>query len=411
MRSMSVLWRGIVLVLVLVGGEPLRAEVRVWTSQVGTTLEAEYLATVNGRLWLKESEGRLIKVEPAQLIAADREFVDTEPVVRTVLRARDVDTETEAVLEGLASVEIPSYHVNGIGLQEAMNRLSALVSDAAPERPRVMFDVGELGERVRVSLLLRKRPALTILAFICRAYDLEVRGRGGDGRLLVRPQVLGEDMAGTASTTAPRMEDATVPTGGKLTSTTSDTAVVAQDREPASACSVPLAMELYMPEPGFEQASRHWVMVNRKTSFRRIESKAFQSWEGGGSLGGMVMMVKPTPYDGNRADGPPYMTREIEVPLGVRRLRVCCDLAYDGSPAEGSKVRLSITNPEVKYVEGGRSFPYLWIRPESPRRWRHVEWEVDVADMGGRRLDVGVMLPFSKEAWYVDNVKVSIAGH
>lgn len=396
--------------MVLLGGEPLRAEVRLWTSQAGSTLEAEYLATVNGRLWLRESSGRLIKVEPTQLIAADRALVDTEPVVRTVLRVRGVDTETEAALEGLASVEIPSYHVNDIGLQEAMNRLSALVSDAAPGRPRVMFDVGDLGERVRVSLLLRKRPAVGILAFICRAYGLEVHGRGGDGRLLVRPRILGEDMAGAASITAPGIEDAPAPRSGNLTSTTSGTPVVAKDREPASACSVPLAMELYMPEPGFEQASRHWVMVNRKTSFRRIESKAFQSWEGGGTLGGMVMMIKPTPYDGNRADGPPYMTREIEASLGVRRLRVCCDLAYDGSQPDESKVRLSITNPEVKYVEGGRSFPYLWTRPESPRRWRHVEWEVDVGDLGSRRLEVGVMLPFSRETWYVDNVKVSIAG-
>lgn len=391
-----------VLALALAGIASLQADARSWTSTAGTTLEGEYVAAINGRLWLKETTGRLVKVEASQLIATDQAFVNDAAVARAVLRATAVESDAEALIDVLAAVDLPTYHVNDILLKDALDRLSADIAKAAPAQPRVLFDAGALGERCKISLLLRERTAASVLAFICRNFSLEIGPRLVEGRLQLRSQPLGSASEADARSKESRPEEA--PTS---------VAVGRADEKPNTAesvCTAPISLELYQSDYGFEQSPSHWLIDNRKSSFVRASVLELQSWPGGLPHGAKVMMIKPTRNDGDGSDGPPYFTREIQLPRDVKRIRVCCDLAYAGALTGESRVRLSVMNPEVKYLRGGRTFPFTWVRPTSPRQWRHVEWEADVSDMGSRRLAVGVMFPYSPEAWYVDNVKISVAG-
>lgn len=181
---------------------------------------------------------------------------------------------------------------------------------------------------------------------------------------------------------------------------------VAKFTEPR--CSVGAGGQNLLKEPGFEQPSSRWVLENRKNSFRRIDATELRAWENSPALGGKIMMLKPTPRDDDLRDGPPFLTQEFQVPSGTKRIRVCCDLGYTGPITSDANVRLSVTDPNVRYTEGGKTFPFTRVSPLKSKQWRHVEWEVDVSAMGTRRLEVGYMFPFSRsELWYIDNASVT----
>lgn len=413
MRFSNVIWRLLVLVLAVSGGGRAMAEgVRLWTSTAGTSLQAEYLATVNGQIWLRDTAGRVLKVDPGQLVASDRSFLGDAAVVRSVLRARRLEPQALAMLEVLASVDVPTYHVNEVSLQDAFDRLSDVMAKAAPDQPRVRFDLGELGNRTGVSVLLRKRPGVAILAFLCQAYGLEVRGQMVDGRLVVRLRPLGgESEEESAPKTGPQWEPPPAQPQLPPVQTERSGPVVWRDEAPTGSvpvCSASTEQANLVRESGFEQASSRWVMTNRKNSFRRVDAAEFTSWGDGSRLGNKVMMVKATAYDSDRSDGPPYITQELSLPLGAKRIRICCDLAYEGDLIDQVDVRLSVTNPEMRYVQGGKTFPFTRVSPFKTKEWRHCEWVVDVSGMGSRRLVLGCMFPFFNHAWYIDNVKVTV---
>jgi len=379
------------------------ADIRLWTSAVGTTIEAEYVATINGQLWLMGAEGRLIKVVPEQLAEAERGLPAKEVERGQAPVANQLPADVVSTLEILARTEIPTYHVNRMPLQAALDRLSDDIARAAPGLARVSFDVGPLGERIEVSLLLRKRSALGVLAFILRAHGLELIGRSSDGRMEIGRRVVSSLPIDSGE--SPRSSQAPPTSVGRGPAVPALTPLAQQA---APVCTSAANQENFLKQPGFEQATSSWVLENRKSSFRRINSSELDGWNYRPPLESKVMMLKPTPYDGNRHDGPPYLTQEIQFPSGTRRIRVCCDLAYAGDITDEINVRLSITNPNVRYVLGGNTFPFTRVSPLKPKQWRHVEWEADVSEMGSRRLVVGYMFPFSGAAWYIDNTKVVV---
>jgi len=240
---------------------------------------------------------------------------------------------------------------------------------------------------------------------MCRAYSLELTGRVVEGRLEVGPcDVSAGRVASPGAGLQPPVSatSAEVVGHGQAASTPSMVAKVVESR-----CSVAVDRENFLKEPGFEQSSSRWVLVNRKSSFRRIDATEPRGWANSPALESKVMMLKPASHDDNRNDGPPYITQEILLPSGTKRIRVCCDLAYAGAITREAGMRVSITNPNVYYTEGGKTFPFTRVGPLTSKQWRHVEWEVDVSAMGARRLVLGYMFPFSNEPWYIDNTKVT----
>ena len=82
MRSQHLgFWVGILAAFLGVLLSPVKAEMRKWTSTVGTTLEAEYVSSDGEEAILKKSDGKTLTVKLVQLSEADREFISSQELL------------------------------------------------------------------------------------------------------------------------------------------------------------------------------------------------------------------------------------------------------------------------------------------------------------------------------------------
>ncbi|VGO14446.1 hypothetical protein PDESU_03008 [Pontiella desulfatans] len=69
-------WLGLAALVVLIPLHQVQAEMRVWTSTDGKTVEAEFVSVMGDKLVLKTEKGKTVKIPVAQMSPEDLEFID-----------------------------------------------------------------------------------------------------------------------------------------------------------------------------------------------------------------------------------------------------------------------------------------------------------------------------------------------
>ncbi len=166
----------------LAGG--LIANDRMWTSAMGSQIEATYVAKVGQDYWLREKGGRIIKLTREQLSPADAKFLEAVPVASDdwiasghVLSITTRDPALLDTLEALVATNIPDFSVDKLELDEALSRLSAAIEQNDPKHRRIEFHLdAAVTNRRPVGVKTRNMSGI-------RVVELMVDGQGPTGQV------------------------------------------------------------------------------------------------------------------------------------------------------------------------------------------------------------------------------------
>lgn len=167
---------------------------RMWTSSMGSQIEATYVAKVGREHWLLEKTGRIIKLTADKLSPPDVKFLEATPVASDdwvtsgkIVSVTTADPAVAGTVEVLVGTKIPSFNVDKMELDEALRMLSDVIEKNDPLHRRVEFRLDPDFARQPASVSIRNLTGVRVLSFMFGGQSGPVSATISAGRVDLGP--------------------------------------------------------------------------------------------------------------------------------------------------------------------------------------------------------------------------------
>lgn len=380
---------------------PASPGMKTWTSFAGTQIEAEHVATIGGDIWLRDKDGRLLKIAPPKLAALHQAELappadaagEWQSVHFRLLYHSRKDPALAEVAEILVNTVVSTFSCSGLSFDAALREYAEAITAHDPQGRRIEFRIDPALPTRTASMSIRNLNALRGLQILCGNQPGELVMRLVPGGVEITPST---SSASSARASLLKATPASTPSHSEKTKPAANSSTTRK-------CELHSAAKNWLRGGDFELQSKAWEVANQPKAFKRGTPDSGTDSSPAPVLGDKVMIVTPGPIDPTHGEGPPYLTQTVKFPRKPKRLLLCADVLNTSN--EGITIRFSASDPKVVYTHGsGNTFPFSQVPARGDTRWQHLEWEADLGSLKNNELTFGLMFPSRGGPWHCDNI-------